>query len=227
MKTAVRLMIALICSLVWTTAPLAESPPSVNARMKVLASQLGLNYGKRAPADAKRISVGEFLERLKPLMTEAQYKKFAVAVESVKDKELPDIMIEANNLYLKEGEETLKLQVGRDPEALISIGDVSITNAEMEDVNGALKKIEGVVKAHPKNAGLPAELYHVLVPQAEAWLWPVAIIAAAGLLGYFLYKGLSNVNVKVSGSTTHEITGGTHHTIDTNHRFGIFNTGTR
>ncbi|MCB0385468.1 MAG: hypothetical protein KDD43_08750, partial [Bdellovibrionales bacterium] len=69
--------------------------------------------------------------------------------------------------------------------------------------------------------------YDLFFPRAEAWLWPVAIIAAAGLLGFFIYKGLSNVNVDVSGKTQHnvEVTGGTENNI--NHNFNIFSSGTR
>ena len=223
MGSVFRSVMALVCVTVWSNGPAFGESPSVNAQMKILANQLGLNYEK-SERNKKRISLGEFLEKLKPAMTSGQYQKFAKYVQPHRDKELPEVAIEANKLFLKESQDTLRLEVGRNQEALISVIGVPIPNADFEDVDAVLNKLEVLVlKDRQKNASFLEQLRVQLFPEANAWLWPLAIVAAAGLFGYFLYKGLSNMNanVKVSGETNHNVNVGGTVTTDSTFRFGL------
>ncbi|MBK9040500.1 MAG: hypothetical protein IPL83_15275 [Bdellovibrionales bacterium] len=237
MNSLFRSAIATVFSVVWSFGPALAEPQSVNLRMKILSSQLGISYNKSKPDSVKRISMGQFLERLKPLMTEVQYKKFAKYVEPYKKNELPEVTIEANKLFLKEGGDAIRLQAERNPEAVISVSGVSIPNADFEDVDAALNKIEALVlKDRQKNASLFDRLGKEILPHAEAWLWPLAVVAAAGLFGYFLYKGMTNMkaDVNVAGGTTNtvDVTGDVKTTSDINiglgvTPFNIHSTGTK
>lgn len=160
------------------------------------------------------------MEKMKPMMTELQYGKFLKYIEPNKNKELPDVTIEANNFYLKEGQGVLRLQAERDPKAIISVAGVSIPNNDFEDVDAALKTIEAlIIKDKQKNVSVLDNAWSELLPEAQAWLWPLAIVGAAGLFGYFLYKGLTNMNANVN------VKGGTTNTLDvkteSNINFGI------
>ncbi len=226
MNSLFRSAIATVFALVWSFGPVLAEPQSVNLRMKILSSQLGISYNKSKPDSAKRISMGQFLERLKPLMTDVQYKKFAKYVEPYKKNELPEVTIEANKLFLKEGGDAIRLQAERNPEAVISVASVSIPNADFEDVDAALNKIEALVlKDRQKNASLFDKMGKEIFPHAEAWLWPLAIVAAAGLFGYFLYKGMTNMkaDVNVAGGTTNtvDVTGDVKTTSDINIGLGV------
>lgn len=214
------LVVALVFSLVNLAHPAYSEPQSVNSQMKMLAGKLGLSFGKKKKVSPKRISLGEFLEKMKPMMTELQYGKFLKYIEPNKNKELPDVTIEANNFYLKEGQGVLRLQAERDPKAIISVAGVSIPNNDFEDVDAALKTIEAlIIKDKQKNVSVLDNAWSELLPEAQAWLWPLAIVGAAGLFGYFLYKGLTNMNANVN------VKGGTTNTLDvkteSNINFGI------
>jgi hypothetical protein len=226
MNSLIKSALATIFGLVWSMGPALAEPQSVNLRMKILSNQLGISYNKLKPDSVKRISMGQFLDRLKPLMTEVQYKKFAKYVEPYKKNELPEVSIEANKLFLKEGGDAIRLQAERNPEAVISVAGVSIPNADFEDVDAALNKIEALVlKDRQKNASIFDKMGKEIFPHAEAWLWPLAIVAAAGLFGYFLYKGMTNMkaDVNVAGGTTNtlDVTGDVKTTSDINIGLGV------
>ncbi|MBK7844973.1 MAG: hypothetical protein IPJ71_15020 [Bdellovibrionales bacterium] len=226
MNSLIRSALATIFGLVWSMGPALAEPQSVNLRMKILSNQLGISYNKLKPDNVKRISMGQFLDRLKPLMTEVQYKKFAKYVEPYKKNELPEVTIEANKLFLKEGGDAIRLQAERNPEAVISVAGVLMPNADFEDVDAALNKIEALVlKDRQKNASLLDKIGEEIFPHAEAWLWPLAIVAAAGLFGYFLYKGMTNMkaDVNVAGGTTNtlDVTGDVKTTSDINIGLGV------
>lgn len=226
MNSPFRGAVATVFAFVWSFAPALAEPQSVNLRMKILSNQLGISYNKSKPDSVKRISMGQFLDRLRPLMTEVQYKKFAKYVEPYKKNELPEVTIEANKLFLKEGGDAIRLQAERNTEAVISVSGVSIPNADFEDVDAALNKIEALVlKDRQKNASLFDRLGKEIFPHAEAWLWPLAVVAAAGLFGYFLYKGMTNMkaDVNVAGGTTNTVgvTGDVKTTSDINIGLGV------
>lgn len=221
MRSVFRSVMALVYVTVWSNGPAFGESPSVNAQMKILANQLGLGY-ERSEQNRKRITLGEFLEKLKPAMTPVQYQKFTKYIQPHRDKELPEVAIEANKLFLKESQDTLRLQVDRNQEALISVGGVPIPNADFEDVDAALNKIEALVlKERQKNASFLEQLRVQLFPEANAWILAAAIVAAAGLFGWFMWKTFSDVkvNVNVSGDTTHKVDVTTDNTV----RFGLTN----